>query len=196
MNRKILFSSLCLMMIALMLTPFAFGERIELKNNDKFKPFEVQLTTGGATNVEVDFIPSVDQCNKVSGSYDEIMAAYTITVDGTEYDLNDDFLYTGHATWTIWDPELPLAVPSLYTPGSKILFDVKYMYDFSAVADGIDGTIEMHARGIGESIFDIILNGKMFISSMQGTGDLKNVVIQAIGVAGPGHIGIVSGWPE
>ena len=43
----------------------------------------------------------------------------------------------------------------------------------------------------------LFLSGEkaMWITSLKGTGDFKNVNIKSAAVT-PNHIGIVSGWPE
>jgi hypothetical protein len=182
-------------MVAMMLTPLALAQRIELKNNDKFKTFEVELTTAPGDNVEMEFIPSEDNPRKIIGSHDENMAEYKITVDGTEYLLGVDFTYTGYASWTIWEPVMPLVIPPILSPGRMVTLDVKYMYTFLP-ASGIEGTIKMHAKGTSEgSLVNMLINEEMMITSLQGTGDLQNVNIQAVGGLGPSHRGIVSGWP-
>ena len=195
MNKKNLACCVFVLLIVMAVTPFTFGKRTDLKNNDKFKAFTVSLTPGGIENLEVNYIPSEEDCVKVSGSHDELVAGYTITVDGIVYNLDVDFVYEGHVTWTLWNPVLPVAALPALTPCSKIHFDVKYMYNFLP-ASGIEGTIQMHAVGTSDSFVDMMINQEMMITSMQGTGNLQNVNIKAVGVPGPGHIGIVSGWPE
>jgi len=115
---------------------------------------------------------------------------------GLNFNTHTHFTYNGHLTWTIYAPEMPLATPPYLTPCRMITLDVKYSYTFLA-ASGIEGTINMHAMARGETIADLLGPGDMLITSMQGTGDLKNVNIKAT-TAGGGvtHMGIVSGWPD
>ena len=193
MNKKILVTLTVLLAVAMMLTPFAAAKRIDLRNNNKFETFTVALTTGPGFNSDLEYIPNEVNPNKIVGSHDETMLAYTITVDGTDYILDVDFEYTGHASWTIWDPVIPLAIPPIFSAGRVFVLDVKYMYTFLP-ASGIDGTIKIHAKGMGESVLDMLANEDFMITSLQGTGDLQNVNIKAVGGIGY-HRGIVSGWP-
>ena len=64
------------------------------------------------------------------------------------------------------------------------------MYDFSAFAGGIEGTITMLALTTSGA------KRAMHISSLQGTGHLKNVNIQATMGEGFTHLGVVKGWPD
>ncbi len=70
---------------------------------------------------------------------------------------------------------------------------VDYMYDFSAVPGGIEGTLRMQAilTGDGSPL-------ALSINSLAGTGDLQNVMIKATSHLGTPivHDGIVSGWQE
>jgi hypothetical protein len=69
------------------------------------------------------------------------------------------------------------------------------MYDFGDGDGGLDGTLTMLALITGNTVFLSEEMKPMWITSLQGTGDFKNVNIKATSVA-PYHVGIVSGWPE
>jgi hypothetical protein len=72
---------------------------------------------------------------------------------------------------------------------------VDYIYDFSAVPGGIEGTLRMQSEITGDGsplVFSI--------NSLSGTGDLQNVQIKATSMPQSGtynfaHNGIVIGWP-
>jgi len=196
-NKKILLAFTSFLIVAMMATPLALALSWEPKNNSKFQSFDVTATLLGGTNQEQRFVPSEDAPNIVFISADEVMENYQITIDGTRTYLQDThFTYNGHLTWTLYAPELPLQAPPYLTPCRMLTLDVKYSYTFLP-ASGIEGTINMHAMARGETITDLLGPGDMLITSMQGTGDLKNVNIKAT-TAGGGvaHMGIVSGWPD
>lgn len=179
----------------MMATPLVAGLSWEPKNNEKFQSFETTLTLAGVTNTEIKYSPSEDAPNKVVISADENMVNYQITIDGSKtYIQGTDFIYSGHLTWVLFDPEMPLAFPYYLTPARMLSLDVKYSYTFLP-ASGIEGTINMHAIAKGEIITDLFGPGAMLITSMKGTGDLQNVNIKATNAVG-GHMGTVLGWPE
>ena len=184
-----------LLLILMAITPFALARNLELKNNDKFEVFQVDLATNlGDVNMKV--IGPEDSPNKIVFSKVEELTLYEITVGTKTYSLAEGhFTYTGFIVYTVWDPVLPVATPFIMTPGRMVHFDVKYMYTFLS-ASGIEGTIEMHAIAQGETLADVFTPGTMIITSQQGTGDLQNVNIKATAGATHGHEGIVSGWPE
>ena len=162
------------------------------KNNDKFQTFEVSAITnfGALFGGDWEYTPSVENPNKLVISWNEVMTAYEIRVDGNTYELGTDFTYAGRFTFTFYDPVItgPHTIP---TEARAEHLQVDYVYDFSAVPGGIDGTIRMQA---------IMKEGAFSISSLAGTGDLQNVQIKATSIPTPlpnlVHEGIVSGWPE
>ena len=101
--------------------------------------------------------------------------------------------------WTFFKPEFNSPLGILYPSGSRDANHmVDYTYDFSAFANGIEGTLNMRA------VFNP--SGGIAIYSLSGTGDLQNVQIKAAQtgteVSGGGlvltvhHGGYVFGWPE
>ena len=193
-RREILLVATTFFLVAVLAIPMVSGLSWEPKNNEKFQSFETTLTAG-VTNVEIKYSPSEDEPNKVVISADESMSNYQIIIDGSKTYIQDvDFVYNGHLTWMLFDPELPLALPYYLTPARMLSLDVRYSYTFLP-ASGIEGTINMHAIAKGETIADLFAPGEMLITSLEGTGDLQNVNIKATAAVG-GHMGIVSGWPE
>jgi hypothetical protein len=198
-NKKILGLVAIFLAGAMLATPLVSAKPWENpKNNEKFQTYTAVVVAdwfGQVYNVEL--VPPMEgkYPNLAVISWEEKMLDHTITVGENEYNLGEDFEYTGFAVLTVWDP-LPVP-PGNFPPGSKISFDVKYMYTFLP-ASGIEGTISMHAIATAESFDDVTIPGAMFVASMQGTGDLINVNIKATGGADIGvtHNGIVSGWPE
>lgn len=155
--------------------------------------FEAVLATDlAAANME-----TVEKPNKIIISWEEVMTAYTITIDGISYELGVDFEYSGFAKWTVWNPTGENH-PLLGFPLGEIMeLKVNYVYDFSAVPEGIDGKIRMIARIKMEDINEFFIAGNMKIKSLWGTGDLRNTKIEATngGAGNPNHIGTVCSWP-
>ena len=136
--------------------------------------------------------------DKIVSSWDEIMTSYTIKVGDKEYTLNDDFSYTGHAVYTVWNPTGEID-PILGIPvGETMQLEVYYMYNFSAVEGGIEGVIKMHAIVRFNDVSDFFVRGNMKIQSLWGTGDLRDVKIWATngGTGGPSHVGTACNWPD
>jgi hypothetical protein len=212
MNKKIFGIIVSLLTISLIVTPFAFAKPWGYpKNNEKWEEFGVTYgfdfsgLIGGTYAATAGF----DSMNKVVVAWDEVAVSYEIRIGEAGpsqrvYNLWDgmtgDFAYSGVATFTCWDPILPYVfdpmdpVGTLFLAGRMHHFRVDYMYDFSAVQGGLEGTLTMVAlvTGNGQMLIDA---NPMFITSLQGTGDFKNV--QILSSTGPmTHVGIVSGWPE
>ena len=184
-----------LLIISMMLTPLAIAKPWDEKNNEKFQTFTTSFVPNVANILAAaatpEYIPSEDNPNKIIYSWvEEPMVAYTINVGSKTYYLGTDFEYTGVAVLTqIGAPFTPN--PALFNilMGSKQrMFRVDYMYDFSAIEGGLEGTIAMLAITAEDNV--------MHILSLRGTGDLQNVQIQATSPGGFAHTGIVSGWPE
>ena len=144
--------------------------------------------------------------NPIDFSMDGILSSQSdlpiVSTSGASVDLfpgQNDFTYSGVATLTVFKPILPYAplsnLPfSLFLAGEFHHFRVDYMYDFGEGDGGLDGTLTMLATITGNTLF---LSGEkpMWITSLQGTGDFKNVNIKSTAVT-PNHSGIVSGWPD
>jgi len=188
LNKKVLGIVLTLLFVAMLATPLVSAVPWNYpKNNDKFQSFETTLGIDPLPILFADweFVPSEEKPNKLIISWVENMLSYEIKIGETSYYLDTDFVYSGVAVCTVWDPILD--PPSPLPQGRIRHFRVDYMYDFSAVEGGIDGTIEMLA---------LSRLGEMSIRSLRGTGDLQNVQIMATGAPPLGHVGIVLGWPE
>lgn len=147
-------------------------------------------------NTELEFIPSEEAPNKVIATYNENMPAYTIVIGDYSYKLGVDFAYTSSVKLTLWDPTMPLLPALPMTPSREIAFTIKYILDFSAFENGIEGTLEMQLIAKAETIFACQAPGAMTISSLQATEDLQNVNIKATSNGGFTQIGVVSGWPD
>jgi hypothetical protein len=199
-----------LMVFAMLIIPMASATPLEEKNNDKFQTYTVVSTFNLLQNLfadpntlraEYNYIPSLDNCQKLTISYDEIFSACSITIDGAHtYVMGKDFKYTGRVTWTFFKPEFNSVALGVYWPSSYHSGDhmVDYTYDFSAFPDDIEGILNMHA------VFNP--SGGIAIYSLSGTGDLQNVQIKAAqtgtDISGGGlvltvhHGGYVFGWPD
>ena len=212
MNRKIKASTVLLVILFMSMIMLAQAVPLKDKNNDKFQTYTVVSTFSLLQNIFVNYptdltiradynyIPSLDNCQKLTISYDEIFSACSITIDGTHtYVMGQDFTYAGHVIWTFFKPEFNSPLGILYPSGSRDANHmVDYTYDFSAFANGIEGTLNMRA------VFNP--SGGIAIYSLSGTGDLQNVQIKAAQtgteVSGGGlvltvhHGGYVFGWPE
>ncbi len=197
MKRKIFLATTLVLVVAMLLTPFAVAKSWEPKNNEKFESFAVTAIGIGPSNVEIKYSPSEDAPNLVVETADENMQNYQITIDGSKTYVQDvDFTYSGHQTWMLFSPQMPIAAPIYLTPVRMMILDVKYSYTFLP-ASGIEGTIYMHAIAKGETIVDLVSPGGMLITSLDGTGDFRNVNIKATSAGGGiAHIGTVIGWPE
>ena len=189
-KKKILGFALVLLFVAMLAAPMvgtaeAWGCRrgpTETFDTVLLPDFVPILTAEGK------YIPSMENPCMVIFKWDEIMLDYTITVDGKEYKLHQDFEYSGKAVVIAIGPQV-VPMPSPLAPADRTFFIVNYVYDFSAVPGGLEGKIRMFAFSDSD-------NPPMKIRSLWGTGDFRCVRIRAEGKeVGLGHIGTVSGWP-
>lgn len=201
MNRKIIVFTV--LFLTLFMSPIMLAQAVPLKekNNDKFQDF----TEAGSYNAliyyagaDTTYIPNMDNVNKwiVSvNEVNEVMLTYEIRIGGNTYELGKDFDYTGYSQEIFWDPVFN-PITGFPTSSRATHLVVNYMFDFSAVVGGIEGTLMMRAVSQGE-------HGST-ITSLSGTGDLQNVQINAyisnVGNVGPiisfVHSGLVQGWPN
>ena len=214
MKRKMILAPIIVLLLLLAVAPvMADQPKVwDEKNNDKFETFQV-LARGSflVPSLNPDnwqYIPSLEECNKVIVSWDEVMTIMEITVDGNTYVMGTDFTYKGRFTMIIYDPVFtsppPVLVFSLVPLARDMSSQIDYEYTFLP-ASGIEGTIRMQAI-FKEGETTSSLGGVYSISSLSGTGDLQNVQIKATtnntGLPphtpswNVGHFGIVSGWPE
>ncbi len=200
--RKIAVVFLVLMVAVMLAVPIASAVPLEEKNNDKFQDFSVTATYSILPYIFVmdhEYIPSVDQVNKLVISGTEPFISYRVTVGTNTYTMGVDFVYTGLIKITFFDPVFANPNPAVGNkyPSSyrATSFMVDYTYDFSAKAGGLDGVLQLRA---------VSVNGDTHITSLKGTGDFQNVQIKATAlpatVAIPlitiYHDGWVIGWPE
>lgn len=200
------------MLIAVLATPLVSAKPWEYpKNNDKFEQFGVTYNFDWSNYMVA--AAGLEWAKKVVITFEEQPTSlYQVRIgeDGpgqrvyNQWDPiseTGDFQYSGVATLTVWDPVLPWVfdptdvIGTFFVQGSKQHFRVDYTYDFSAVPGGLEGTLTLAAIVSGNSL---VLGGDkaMHIFSTTGTGDFRNVNVQA--TAGPDatHMGIVAGWPE
>ncbi len=198
MNKKILAFISVLLLASMAVPALVQATPLKEKNNDKFLTWSDSATFSlfNILGGDHQYVPSVEETNKLVINYDESFITYTITIGSHTYNLGTDFTYTGHVEYTYFDPvfEGPagLLFPSSYS-ASQVKVD--YTLDFSAIAGGVDGTVNMRA---------VFGPGNSGITSLSGTGDLQNVQVKLAngesGVSGYvvsiAHAGLVSGWPE
>ena len=192
MNKKVLGFALAFVFLALLATPFALAKSTDYpKNNEKFQSFAVTLGAVPVNTVddyEVKYIPNEENPNVIVQTWGNNLVYNEIVIGGVKhYLMGVDFEYSQSCKYTaIGAPFMTVPGYGLIMGSKSHLFVINYMYNFSAVPDGIDGTLEMRF---------ISSMGTTSITSLRGTGDLQNVQIKATG-GGTGHIGVVIGWPE
>jgi hypothetical protein len=205
LKKKILIFA-TLLVLSITLTPFALAKPWNYpKNNPKFEQYGVTYSFDWSNYMTTAY--GLEWSKKVVVTFEEQPTSnYQIRIGEAGpgqrvYNNTIDFMYSGVATLTVWDPVLPYVfdpldvIGTFFVQGSRQHFRVEYMYDFSAVPGGLEGTLILVAITSGNSL---VLGGDkpMHIFTTMGTGDFKNVNVQA--TAGPNatHMGIVSGWPE
>ena len=82
---------------------------------------------------------------KLTISYDEKLLTCDIKVGGVTYSLGKDFTYTGHVDYIYYNPSFSNPALGYYYPSSFSGAEatVNYMYNFSAVPGGLEGTLSM-----------------------------------------------------
>jgi hypothetical protein len=148
------------------------------------------------------YVPADKVANPVQKlylSYDEKLLTCDIKVGGVTYSLGKDFTYTGHVDYIYYNPSFANPTLGYYYPSvfSSAEATVNYMYNFSAVPGGLEGTLSMLATS-KDSVSSIV--------SVGGTGDFKNTQVKATispqwydaakMVVNIYHDGMVSGWPN
>jgi len=186
MNKKFLVLVVGLLVLSITLTPFALAKPWEYpKNNDKFESYYVIHENLPVTDLEIDYKPNEENPKVHVLRWGDNEGYYDITIGGNKHYFRDvDFAYDQECTWTaIGDP---VFVGGMLMGSKSNIWRIEYKFDFSAVAGGIEGTLEM--------LF-VYNNGIISIRSLRGTGDLQNVQISATAVLGM-HSGVVIGWPD
>jgi hypothetical protein len=202
MKRMIASVLVLILVMAFSTFTVAYGAPLKENSNPKFQSFSVIGTYDVRLQIfgfDHQYIPSEDKVNKLVVSGNEVFLSYQITVGDNVYLLNEDFTYYGYLKITYIDPVFPHpnpAVGNLWPADERLtIFTVDYSYNFLP-ASGIEGELRMHA---------VSIDGKTHINSLSGTGDFRNVNINAMtlppDVSGAPfivifHEGRVSGWPE
>jgi hypothetical protein len=131
-------------------------------------------------------------------SFDEKLLTCDISVNGVTYSLGKDFNYTGHVEYVYYNPSFTNPAFGYLYPSafSSVEAKVDFMYDFSAIPGGLEGTIKMNAT---------VKDDATSVNSVLGTGDFKNVSIKAtittyldsVNLVTYAYFdGMVSGWPK
>jgi hypothetical protein len=183
LDKKALLTAIVILTVIMLATPLVSAQVWNNdKNNDKFQSYSVIHENLPITDLEMDFKPNAANPNVIVYRWGDNEGDYNITIGGDKHYLRGvDFAYDQDCVWTA------IGAPFIGLFGSKSnIWRIEYMFNFSAFAGGIEGTLEM--------LF-VYNNGILSIRSLRGTGDLQNVQILATAVLGE-HMGIVSGWPE
>ena len=198
MNRKVLAFASLLMILPISTTTFAYAAPWVEKKNDKFQIFE---TTGTfsviplGASAERTYIPSFDVVEKMIIAWSENYITFQIKVGEEIYQLNTHFEVSGVSKHTYWKPVFAVTDTAKLVPvASRAVYTTaKYTFIFKQ-ASGLDGSF---------SIQTTVNEGNHRTTSLSGTGDFKNVQIQAeVGqsMALPlitiTNEGLVIGWPE
>jgi hypothetical protein len=192
MNKKTIAIIATALALFMSLTPFAFAKSTDYpKNNEKFQSFSVSLIpvpVNSVADYEIKYIPNEENAKVTVQTWGNNIVTTEIVIGGAKlYVMGVDFEYSQSCKY------IATGSPFFTVPGYGLvmgtkshLFVINYVYDFSAVPDGIDGTLEMRF---------VSSMGTTSITSLRGTGDLQNVQIKAT-ASGTGHTGVVIGWPE
>ena len=198
MNRKVLIFFAFLLAIPVLTAAFANAKPWVEKNNDKFQTFYSAGIINAGTSIgsaERIYVPSFDNVEKMISTWSESFITFEIEVGSKTYTLHTDFEVSGSSEHIYWDPVFgasdinkvfPVASRASHTGG-------KYTFDFLQ-ASGLEGSF---------SIQTIVNEGNHRTTSLSGTGDFRNVQIQATVSqiqARPFltilNDGLVIGWPE
>jgi hypothetical protein len=200
-SKKIISLILICLMVSMSAVTLAKADPLDDKNNDKFQSYGVTAKfsfTKALQSADYNWIPSQAKTNVMVIEYDEQFMQYDITIGTHTYKLGTDFAYTGHAKYVYFEPVFGTTYGPYYPVSYRSQYHViDYMYDFSAVPGGLEGTLKMRAMFSSNS-------GEIDINSLAGTDDLQNVQIKAThagastvkGITTANHAGYVLGWPE
>jgi len=158
------------------------------KDNEKFQSFHVTLigSLEPILNAQTDYKPTEENPNVIVQTWGNNLVYNEIVIGDKHYFMGVDFEYEQECVHTAIGA--PFAyMYGLYFGSKSNHMIIEYKYDFSAVPEGIDGTLEM---------LMVDSNGIISIRSLRGTGDLQNVQIMATTPTLGSHDGIVIGWPE
>ena len=199
MNRKVLMLASLLMILPVITTTFAYATPWVEKNNEKFQTFYSAGTFNGFVafgSADRTYIPSFDKVEKLILTWSGSFTSFEIKVGEKTYTMPTDFDVSGTSEHIYWAPvfragdttktQPPAADRASHTRG-------EYTFDFLP-ASGLEGSF---------SIQTIVNEGSHRTTSLSGTGDFRNVQIQATVSqiqARPFltilNDGLVIGWPE
>ena len=198
MNKKVLTFAVLLLILPTITTTFVYAAPWVEKNNDKFQTFETTGTfnvfLAGASATRT-YIPSFDNVEKMIIAWSENFITFEIKVGEKTYQLHTHFEVSGFSEHTYWKPVFAVTDTAKSVPvaSSASHTTAKYTFTFKA-ASGLDGSF---------SIQTTVNEGNHRTTSLSGTGDFKNVQIQATvgqSMALPmitlTNDGLVIGWPE
>jgi len=198
MNRKVLALAALLLVLPIITTTFAQAATWTEKNNDKFQTFESAGTfNAGAAIGSADrtYIPSFDEVEKMVMIWSEAFISFEIKVAEKTYELHTDFEVTGNSVHVFWNPIFSPADTLKTFPVASSASHTTARYTFNFLpASGLEGSF---------SIQTIVNQGDHLTTSLSGSGDFRNVQIQATVSqmqARPFltilNDGLVIGWPE
>ena len=175
MNKKLFSVLIGALVISLMLTPFAIAVPGAEKSNEKIKSwqYEKEVSFGVLLMGEHEYIPSLEKPNKLVITSEEGFISYQITVDGRTYVQGVDFdcvdVFTKYvANKPVFDPE---GLGDLWPSESQTAHLLVYTtFDFSVYEGSIEGQLRIMERSS---------SGNTHTTSVWGTEDLQNVVLQA-----------------
>ena len=197
-KKFVVFASL-LMILSIVATTFAFATAWVEKNNDKFQTFYSAGTFNGFTafgSADRTYIPSFDKVEKLILTWGESFISFEIKVGAKIYTLHSDFEVTGFSEHIYWDPVFnPTDTTKTKPPIDSRASHTRGEYTFEFLsASGLEGSV---------SIQTIVNEGSHRTTSISGTGDFRNVQLQA--TVSQSHAlpfvtiannGLVIGWPE
>lgn len=198
MNKKILVFAALFLMLPVITASFAQAATWMEKNNEKFQSFESKGTFNAGSAIgsaDRTYVPSFDYVNKMISSWSENFISYEIKVGDKIYNLAADFEVSGYSEHIYWNPVFSSGDTMKIFPvaSSASHTEARYTFDFLP-ASGIEGSF---------TIQTVVNEGSHRTTSISGTGDLRNVQIQATVSqiqARPLltilNDGLVIGWPE
>ena len=198
MKRKFVVFASLLMMLPIITTNFAYANPWVEKNNEKFETFysagkfNAFAVVGSADRI---YVPSFDNVEKIILTWSENYLTYEIKVGGKTYNLITEFVVSGITEQVYWDPVFGASDINKIHPVSSRATHTTNDCTFNFLpASGLEGSF---------TIRTIVREGNHRTTSLSGTGDFKNVQIQAEVSQIPAlpfvtifNNGLVIGWPE
>ncbi len=198
MNRKILTFASLLMILPIVTATFAYATPWVEKNNDKFQTFNSEGTFNvfaAGASADRTYIPSFEVVEKMTIAWSENFITFKIKAGEKTYQLNTHFEVSGISEHTYYKPVFAVTDTAKSVPVSSSASHTTARYTFTfKPASGLEGSF---------SIQTTVNEGNHRTTSMSGTGDFRNVQIQATvsqSMALPFitlfNNGLVIGWPE